>query len=177
MSLVGKVAPDFKMASTKNLATLDEPVALSDYRGSWLVLFFYPADFTFVCPTEILAFSNAVDQFAEAGAQVLAVSTDGVYSHQAWIEFALGKIRYPLASDTTLRVSRAYGVLREEEGVADRGLFIIDPEGVVRYQVVHDDNTGRNVEEVVRVLNALAMSARCPAGWKPGDATIEVPVG
>ena len=177
MALVGKPAPDFTMASTKNLATLDEPVSLSDYRGGWLVLFFYPADFTFVCPTEILAFSQAVDQFAEAGAQVLAVSTDGVYSHQAWIEFALGKVQFPLASDTTLRVSRAYGVLREEEGVADRGLFIIDPEGTIRYEVVHDDNTGRSVEEVLRVLNALSMAAKCPAGWKPGDATIEVPVG
>jgi peroxiredoxin 2/4 len=176
MTLVGKPAPDFKMASTKNLATLDEPVALSDYRGGWLVLFFYPADFTFVCPTEILAFSQAVDQFAEAGAQVLAVSTDGVYSHQAWLEFALGKIKYPLASDTTLRVSRDYGVLLEDEGVAQRGLFIIDPEGVVRYEVVHDMDTGRNVDEVVRVLKALSMSAKCPAGWQPGEATIEVPV-
>ena len=174
MTLVAKPAPDFTMASTKNLSTLDVPVSLSDYRGKWLVMFFYPADFTFVCPTEILAFSNKVSEFAEYNAEVLGVSTDGVYSHQAWIEFALGRLQMPLASDTTLKVSRDYGVLLEDEGIAQRGLFVIDPEGIVRYEVVHDIDTGRNVDEVVRVLAALSMADKCPAGWQPGEDTLKV---
>jgi peroxiredoxin 2/4 len=176
MTLVARPAPHFEMASTKALDTLDVPVSLDDYRGTWLVLFFYPADFTFVCPTEVLAFSAKVPAFAELGAEVLGVSTDGVYCHQAWIEFALGKLQFPLASDTTLQVSRDYGVLIEEEGVAQRGLFIIDPEGVVRYEVVHDIDTGRNVDEVHRVLAAPSMAGRCPANWQPGDATLDVGV-
>jgi peroxiredoxin (alkyl hydroperoxide reductase subunit C) len=175
MSYVGKPAPDFSgVPSTKNLTTLDEPVSLSDYRGKWLVLFFYPADFTFVCPTEILAFSQRVPDFQEWGAEMLAVSTDGVYCHQAWIEFALGKLSFPLAADTTLQVSRDYGVLIEEEGVAQRGLFIIDPEGIVRYEVVHDIDTGRSVEEVARVLQALSTAGRCPANWQPGEPNLVV---
>jgi peroxiredoxin (alkyl hydroperoxide reductase subunit C) len=172
MTLVAKPAPGFTMASTKNLATLDVPVSLSDYAGKWLVLFFYPADFTFVCPTEVLAFSDKVPAFAEYGAEVLGVSTDGVYSHQAWIEFALGRLQVPLASDTTLQVSRDYGVLIEEEGVAQRGLFIIDPQGVVRYEVVHDIDTGRNVDEILRVLGALSTAGKCPANWQPGEENL-----
>jgi peroxiredoxin (alkyl hydroperoxide reductase subunit C) len=174
MTLVTKPAPDFTLASTKNLNTLDEPVSLKDYAGKWLVLFFYPADFTFICPTEILAFSDRVPEFAESGAGVLAVSTDGVYSHQAWIEFALGRLQFPLASDATLQTSRDYGVLIEEEGIAQRGLFIIDPEGVVRYEVVHDMDTGRNVDEVLRVLAALSTAAKCPANWQIGEDNLEV---
>jgi peroxiredoxin (alkyl hydroperoxide reductase subunit C) len=174
MSMVGKAAPDFRMASTKNLDTLDEPVALEDYRGRWLVMFFYPEDFTFVCPTEILAFSAKVDEFEAAGASVIGVSTDNVHSHQAWIEFALGKLKYPLACDPTTKVSRSYGVLLEDEGIAQRGAFIIDPAGVVRYEVVHDLDTGRNVEEIYRVLRALQMSGKCPAGWKPGEPMLEI---
>ena len=174
MSLVGNQAPGFRLPSTKNFNTLDEPVALEDYRGRWLVLFFYPADFTFVCPTEVKAFSDACDEFDAADAAVIGVSTDGVYCHQAWQEFHVGKLRFPLASDTTLRVSRDYGVLIEEEGIAQRGLFIIDPEGVVRYEVVHDLDTGRNVAEVLRALNALRTATRVPANWTPGDATLAV---
>jgi peroxiredoxin (alkyl hydroperoxide reductase subunit C) len=176
MTLVAKPAPHFTMASTKDINTLDVPASLDDYRGKWLVLFFYPADFTFVCPTEVLAFSDKVPAFAELGAEVLGVSTDGVYCHQAWIEFALGKLQFPLASDTTLQVSRDYGVLIEAEGVAQRGLFIIDPEGVVRYEVIHDIDTGRSVDEVHRVLAALSMTGKCPANWQPGDDTIDVAV-
>ena len=177
MSLIGQPAPDFRMASTKNLNTLDEDVALSDYAGKWLVLFFYPADFTFVCPTEVLAFSNAVPEFQELGAEVLGVSTDGVFSHQAWIEFGLGKLQYPLGADTTHACSRAYGVLKEDEGVAHRGLFIIDPEGTIRYEVIHDMDAGRNVQEVLRVLGALAKlgdGVKVPANWQPGEDTLKV---
>jgi peroxiredoxin 2/4 len=177
MSLIGQPAPDFRMASTKNLSTLDEDVALSDYRGKWLVLFFYPADFTFVCPTEVLAFSQAMPEFQECNAEVLGVSTDGVYSHQAWIEFALGKLEFPLGADTTHACSRAYGVLKEDEGVAHRGLYIIDPEGVIRYEVVHDIDTGRNVQETLRVLKGLSKledGVKVPANWQPGEETLVV---
>jgi peroxiredoxin (alkyl hydroperoxide reductase subunit C) len=174
MSLVGKPAPDFRMASTKNFDTLDEDVALEDYRGKWLVLFFYPADFTFVCPTEVTAFADHVEEFAHLDAEVLGVSTDGVYCHQAWMEFAIGKQPFPLGSDTTLEVSRAYDVLLEDEGIAQRGLFIVDPEGVVRYEVIHDIDTGRNVAEVVRVLAALQTSAKTAANWAPGQPTLVV---
>lgn len=178
-TLVGKKAPDFEMLSTKNLETLDEKVKLSDYAGKWLVLFFYPRDFTFVCPTEITALSDRYEEFADLGADILGVSTDSVFTHRAWIktpreENGLGDIKYPLAADQNHKVSRDYGVLIEEEGIAMRGLFIIDPEGIVRYQVVTDDNVGRSVDETLRVLQALQTGGLCPANWKPGQKLLEV---
>ncbi len=169
MSLVGQPAPGFEqLPSTKNVTRLDQPVSLRDYAGRWLVLLFYPADFSSVSPSELVAFSRYAPEFAEAGAEVLAISTDGVHCHQAFIEFVLGRLNFPLASDTTLTVSRAFGVLREDEGVAQRALFIIDPAGTVRYEVVHDLDTGRSVEEVTRVLQALATDLPCGADWHPG---------
>lgn len=175
--LVGLPSPDFVMESTKNLETLKEQVKLSDYEGKWLVLFFYPLDFTFVCPTEITALSDRAEEFFDRDCEILGVSTDSVYSHRAWIhtsreENGLGNINYPLAADTNHKVSRAYGVLKEDEGVALRGLFIIDPEGIVRYQVVTDDNVGRSVDETLRVLDALQTGGLCPANWKPGQKTL-----
>lgn len=175
--LVGKPAPDFEMASTKNLETLDENVKLSDYKGKWLVLFFYPRDFTFVCPTEITALSDRYEEFTDLDADILGVSTDSEFSHRAWIktprsENGLGDIEYPLAADTTHQVSRDYGVYLEDKGAALRGLFIIDPEGIVRYQVVTDENVGRSVEETLRVLQALQTGGLCPANWKPGQKTL-----
>jgi len=177
MRLVGKKAPDFKMATTKDLDNLNHVASLEDYKGKWLVLFFYPLDFTFVCPTEILAFNERYEEFKDLNCEILGVSTDSVYSHRAWIktpreENGLGELKYPLASDITKEVSRNYGVLIEEEGVALRGLFIIDPEGVVRYQVVHHNNIGRNVDETLRVLEALQAGGLCPANWKPGQALL-----
>ena len=135
------------------------------------MLFFYPADFTFVCPTEVLAFSNKVPEYAEFEADVVAVSTDNVHCHQAWCEFALGRLNFPLASDTSHSVSTAYGVL-QDDGMARRAVFIIDPSGMIRYEVVHDDNVGRNPDEVLRVLQALRADARTPAGLaaRPGHA-------
>ena len=169
MSLVGQPAPGFEhLPSTKNVARLDEPVSLTDYAGRWLVLMFYPADFTAVSPSELLAFSRCAPELQELGAELLAISTDGVFCHQAFIEFVLGRVNFPLASDTTLSVSRAYGILREEEGTAQRALFIVDPGGVVRYEVVHDVDTGRSVEEVARVLAALVSEVPCAADWQPG---------
>ena len=158
--LVGKLAPDFRMTTTKDLNTLAHEATLKDYRDRWLVLFFYPADFTFVCPTEVMAFSSAVPAFAEQDAEVLGVSTDGVFSHVAWMEFHIGQLAFPLASDRTQAVSKAYGVLEEESGQSARAVFIIDPEGVVRYEVVHDDRVGRSVDEILRVLAALQAPGR-----------------
>jgi peroxiredoxin 2/4 len=178
MLQVGRKAPDFDMPSTKDMKTLKETVSLSDYKGKWLVLFFYPLDFTFVCPTEIRAFSHKIEEFKKAGAEVLAVSTDSVYSHRAWISTpedkgGLGPIKYALASDITKDVSRDYGVLLEDKGVALRGLFLIDPEGILQYQVVHALNIGRSVDETLRVLEALKMGGLCAADWKPGQKTLQ----
>ncbi|MBX7219563.1 MAG: peroxiredoxin [Blastocatellia bacterium] len=177
MLQVGQKAPDFNMASTKDLNTLAENVKLSDYAGKWLVLFFYPLDFTFVCPTEVTGFSDRLSEFHDLGAEVVAVSTDSVYSHRAWIETPREKngvsgLKYPLASDITKSVCREYGVLLEDKGIALRGLFIIDPEGVLQYQVVHSLNIGRNVDEALRVLQGLQSGGRCPIGWKPGQSNI-----
>ncbi len=175
---VGQPAPDFDMASTKNIEKLNENVKLSDYKGKWLVLLFYPLDFTFVCPTELTTFSDRYDDFEGIGADVIGVSTDSVFSHRAWLNTPRDKggvegLRYPLASDQTKEVSRAYGVLIEEQGVALRGLFVIDPEGILRYAVVHDLNVGRSAEETLRVIQALQTGGLCQAEWKPGQETIK----
>jgi peroxiredoxin (alkyl hydroperoxide reductase subunit C) len=178
MPLVGQKAPDFAMATTKDLEKLNHIATLNDYKGKWLLLFFYPLDFTFVCPTEITAFSDRAQEFADLDCEILGVSTDSVYSHRAWIKTpreqnGLGEIAFPLASDITKEVSRAYDVLVEEKGIALRGLFLIDPEGVLRYQVVHDLNVGRNVDETLRVLEALQSGGLCAANWKPGQAHLK----
>ncbi|MCW5824762.1 MAG: peroxiredoxin [Cyanobacteria bacterium TGS_CYA1] len=179
MLQVGKKAPPFEMPSTKDMKSLKENVSLADYRGKWLIMFFYPLDFTFVCPTEIKAFSDKIEEFKKAGADVLAVSTDSVYSHRAWIKTpeaqgGLGDLKYVLASDITKDVSRDYGVLMEDKGIALRGLFIIDPDGYLQYQVVHSLNIGRSVEETLRVLEALKTGGLCAADWKPGQKPLSV---
>lgn len=174
---VGKKAPDFNMLSTKNLETLDERVTLEDYKGKWLILFFWPFDFTFVCPTEVTSFSDNVEEFHDLDCEVLGVSTDSVHTHCAWIKTprdqnGIGEVNFPIASDFNKETARAYGVLDEEVGAAHRGLFIIDPEGILRYQVVTDMNVGRSVEETSRVLQALQAGGLCPANWKPGMKTL-----
>lgn len=170
--LIGRKAPDFSMEALAADGERFTRVALSDYRGKWLVLFFYPMDFTFVCPTELTAFSDARELFRTAGAELLSVSTDSAYSHLAWQRDGLGKLGYPMASDQTLRVCADYGVLLEDEGVALRGLFLIDPEQTVRYGVIHDNNVGRNPEEILRVLSALRTGGLCGAGWRAGEETL-----
>ncbi len=167
------------MPSTKDMKTLKENVRLSDYKGKYLILFFYPLDFTFVCPTELKAFDTRYDEFKKAGAEVVAVSTDSVFSHRAWISTGedkggLGSLRYVLASDITKDVSRDYGVLMEDQGIALRGLFIIDPEGILQYQVVHSLNIGRSVDESLRVLEAIKTGGLCAADWKPGQKPLAV---
>lgn len=140
-------------------------------------IFLYPLDFTFVCPTEITALSEAAEEFKALNTEILGVSVDSIHSHKAWINTprelnGLGKINFPLASDITKNVARDYGVLIEEDGIALRGLFIIDPEGELKYQVVNHNNVGRSVEETLRVLQALQSGGLCPINWKPGDKNL-----
>jgi len=175
--LVGLPAPDFTMETALGNGQEFGKVSLSDYKGKWLVLFFYPLDFTFVCPTEIIALSDAIEDFKDLDAEVLGVSTDSKHSHRAWIntprdQNGLGGLNYPLASDILKTTARNYGVLDEEQGIAFRGLFIIDPEGILRYQVVTDLNVGRSVDETLRVLQALQSGGLCPANWRPGQAQL-----
>jgi peroxiredoxin 2/4 len=174
---VGKPAPDFDIPSTRNIEKLNEPVKLSDYKGKWVVLLFYPLDFTFVCPTELTTFSDRYDDFEGINAEVIGVSTDSVYSHRAWLQTPRDKggvegLRFPLAADITKQMSRNYDVLIEDRGIALRGLFVIDPEGVLRYKVVHDLNIGRSAEETLRVIQALQTGGLCQAEWRPGQETL-----
>ena len=176
--IIGIDAPDFIMEAVDGNGEGFKTISLSDYKNKWLVLFFYPLDFTFVCPTEITAISKRIDEFKKLGAEILGVSIDSKFSHKAWINTqselgGLGPVAYPLASDITKEVSRKYGVLIEEEGIALRGLFIIDPKGKIRYSVVHDLNVGRSVSETLRVLQALQSGGLCPIDWEPGDELLK----
>ena len=176
---VGQPAPDFDMPSTKNIEKLNENVKLSDYKGRWVVLLFYPLDFTFVCPTELTTFSDRYEDFEGIGAEVIGVSTDSVHSHRAWLKTPRDKggvegLKYPLASDITKRVASDYGVLISDKGIALRGLFVIDPEGILRYAVIHDLNIGRSAEETLRVIQALQTGGLCQAEWRPGQETLKV---
>ena len=167
--IVGLKAPDFNMATATGDGSDFGRVTLNDYTGKWLVMFFYPLDFTFVCPTEITGYSKRYEEFKALGADVLGVSVDSEHSHKAWINGDLGKLAFPLASDMTKQVSRDYGVLIDEAGIALRGLFIIDPEGNVKYSTVHDLNVGRSVDETLRVLKALQTGGLCPIDWNEGE--------
>lgn len=169
MSLVTKKAPDFELEGVLNGEF--KTVRLSDFEGKWLVQFFYPLDFTFVCPTEIREFNRRLREFQEAGAEIISLSVDSKYSHLAW-QKEIGSIGYPMLSDITKEVCRNYGVLLEDQGVALRGLFIIDPEGIVRYELIHDLSVGRSVEETLRVLKALQTGELCPIDWQPGQQTL-----
>ncbi len=174
---VGQPAPDFDLPSTKNIETLGENVKLSDYKGKWLILLFYPLDFTSLCPTELRAFSDRIDEVNGLGAEVLGVSTDSVHSHRAWIKTprdqnGIEGLSYPLASDRGGRLSAKYNILLDEASIALRGLFIINPEGVLQYSVVHAINIGRSVDETLRVLQALQTGGFCAADWSPGEATL-----
>ena len=166
---IGQNAPEFTLQGVVGDKFKD--VCLDEFKGKWVVLFFYPLDFTFICPTEITEFSKRDSEFKQLNAQVLGASTDSVYSHKAWLK-ELGNLNYPLLSDITKEVSRKYGVLLEEKGIALRGTFIIDPEGKLRYQLVHDLGIGRSIEEILRVLRALQTGELCPVEWKPGKNTL-----
>jgi peroxiredoxin (alkyl hydroperoxide reductase subunit C) len=176
---VGQPAPDFNMPSTKNIDTLAENVKLADYKGKWLILLFYPLDFTFVCPTELINFSDRLDELNGVGAEVLGVSTDSVHSHRAWLKTPQAQngiegVKYPIASDVGGKLARRYNILVEESNIALRGLFIINPEGVLQYSVVHDLNIGRSVDETLRVLQGMQTGGLCAADWKPGQENLKV---
>ena len=179
MSLVQKPAPEFKGQAVVGQGFKE--INLSNYKGKWVVLFFYPLDFTFVCPTEITAFSDAYDKFKALDAEVIGCSVDSHFTHLAWVktprvEGGLGELNYPLLADLTKKIGADYGVLLPS-GIHLRGLFIINPDGVVQYQLVHDLGIGRNVEEVLRVLQALQQVKKtgevCPANWRSGGKTIK----
>ncbi len=172
---IGEKVPDFTLDALVGAEQGKEfrRISLSDYRGKWVVLFFYPMDFTFVCPTEIKGFNAALAEFKKLNAEVLGASVDSKYSHLAWLKSgAIGDLKYPLLSDIRKEVARKLGILDEKEGVALRGLFIIDPDGVLQYQLVHNLSVGRSVEETLRVLEALQTGELCPLGWKPGEKTL-----
>lgn len=169
MIQVGQSAPLFRAEAVVDNSFTE--INLADYKGKWLVLFFWPLDFTFVCPTEVTAFSKRLDEFRSVGAEIVGASIDSKFTHLAWKE-KIGEVNYPMVSDITKEVSSLYGVLREAEGVSLRGLFIIDPDGIVRYQVVHDLSVGRNVDEVLRVIKALQTGELCPIDWEEGMETL-----
>jgi alkyl hydroperoxide reductase subunit AhpC len=169
---VGSPAPDFKAKAYVSGQDFKD-VGLSDFRGKWVCLFFYPLDFTFVCPTEIRSFGEKEAQFKELGCQVIGCSTDSQFSHKAWFEKDLKEVKYPVLADTNHAISRNYGVLMEDLGIALRGTFLIDPKGVLQWMSVNALGTGRSVDEVVRTLSALQTGELCPANWSPGKATIK----
>lgn len=177
--LVGRKAPDFTAAAVLGNGEIVNQYTLSDHiEGKKAVLFFYPLDFTFVCPSELIAFHKRLPEFAERGVQVIGVSIDSQYTHNAWRntpvdEGGIGAVGYPLVADVKHEICRAYDVEHPEEGVAFRGSFLIDEERIVRHQVVNDLPLGRNVDEMLRMIDALKFHQEhgevCPAGWKSGD--------
>lgn len=170
---VGKSVPDSNLDAYVRGEPEPYAISLSSLRGQWVVLFFYPRDFTFICPTELQAFARLHDQFAQERAVVFAASTDSYYCHKAWFESdpRLREVTYPVIADTTHRLSATFGVLLDD-GAALRGTFIIDPEGILRHALVNDIDVGRNVEETLRTLRALQTGELCPVAWRPGQATL-----
>jgi alkyl hydroperoxide reductase subunit AhpC len=168
MIQVGEKAPDFILKGIFQGVVAD--YATKDYRGKWLVLFFYPADFTFICPTEVTGFSDLADEFRADNAEILGVSVDSVETHRKWAR-ELGGVKFPLLSDEEKKVSRLYGVLDEREGLSLRATFIMSPAADLSYIVVSHANVGRSVEETLRVVRALRTERLCPSGWAPGAAT------
>jgi peroxiredoxin (alkyl hydroperoxide reductase subunit C) len=168
---IGQPAPELEGKALVNGDIKD--FKLSDFRGrSWVVLFFYPLDFTFVCPTEIRGFNAHVADFEKIGVKVIGASVDSVFSHKAWVQSDLGPVKFPLFADITKDASRAYGVLNEEAGIAFRGTFVIDDKGIVRSYVVNDLGTGRSISETLRTIQALQTGANTPCDWKPGEKTL-----
>jgi peroxiredoxin (alkyl hydroperoxide reductase subunit C) len=178
-TLVQKDAPDFKAEALVGKSFKE--IQLADYKGKWVALFFYPLDFTFVCPTEIVAFSERHEDFKKLGCEVLGCSVDSKFTHLAWTntprkEGGLGEIKYPLLADITKSIARSYGVL-VGDAVALRGLFLISPKGQVAYSVIHDLGVGRSVDETLRVLKAFQQVEKtgevCPANWTEGKKTMK----
>ncbi|MDB4941158.1 MAG: peroxiredoxin [Labilithrix sp.] len=177
MSLIQKQAPDFKAEAVLANGEIKE-LSLSSFKGKYVVLFFYPADFTFVCPTEILSFSNHIAEFEKRNTVVLGVSVDNVHSHRAWRDTkveqgGIGPVAYPLVADITKEIAKSFDVLLEG-GVALRGTFLIDKEGIVRQATINDLPLGRSIEETLRLVDALQFTEEhgevCPAGWQKGKS-------
>jgi alkyl hydroperoxide reductase subunit AhpC len=170
---VGELVPDLSVQAYVRGEPTPIVFDISSHRGSWIVLFFYPGDFTFVCPTELAAFAQRHDDFRDEEAVLLAASVNSCFSHKAWFETdpRLADIRYPVIADTARELSRSFGVLHDE-GAAQRGTFIIDPDGVLLHMTVTANDVGRSVDDVLRTLRAFRTGALCPANWTPGDATL-----
>lgn len=178
--LVGQKAPDFTAKAVQGDRIIED-FSLSSMKGKYVILFFYPLDFTFVCPTELHAFEEQLPAFKERGVEVVGVSVDSHYAHLAWLNTPKTKggiegVSYPIVSDLSKTISQAYDVLVEGEGIAYRGLFLIDKEGIVRHQVVNDLSLGRNVDEALRMVDALQFFEQhgevCPANWTKGERTM-----
>ncbi|KAL7674156.1 hypothetical protein ACOME3_000436 [Neoechinorhynchus agilis] len=177
---IGQKAPSFTAE-----ALVDgrfKKVSLSDYEGKYVVLFFYPLDFTFVCPTEIIAFNDRANEFHERECELLACSTDSKFTHLAWTqrprkEGGLGDIKIPMIDDKSMEISRAFGVLKEDAGIAYRGLFVIDPKGILRQVTINDLPVGRSVDETLRLVDAFKFTDEhgevCPANWKKGAKSMK----
>ncbi len=170
MIKVGEKAPEFSGVMAYHNGEF-HAVSLKEYKGKWVVLFFYPRDFTFICPTEIKEFAALEADFAKKKAVILGASTDSEHSHKAWFERDLKMVKYPILADTTQIVSRDYNVLGAD-GASQRGTFIIDPEGALRWMMVSDNSVGRSVKEVLRALAALQTGELCPVEWTPGQKTL-----
>lgn len=166
---VGCQAPSFTMQGY--FQGKKQNYSLEDYKGKWVLLFFYPLDFTFVCPTELVDLNKKIKEFEKLDVQVLGVSVDSVYSHEAWLK-EMGDFDYPLLSDMTKEVSYDYNVLIEDEGISLRGAFLIDPDGVLKSMTVNDNCVGRNIDELLRTVEALQTGELCPVNWKKGDKTL-----
>ncbi|MEP3857033.1 MAG: peroxiredoxin C [Porticoccus sp.] len=177
--LVGKAAPDFTAGAVLGNGEIVDAFTLSDnIKGKKAVVFFYPLDFTFVCPSELIAFDHRLDEFKKRGVEVIGVSIDSVFTHNAWRNTpvdagGIGQVKYPLVADVKHEICRAYDVEFDEAGVAFRGSFLIDEDGVVRHQIVNDLPLGRDIDEMLRIVDALSFHQKhgevCPAGWKEGD--------
>ena len=182
MGLVGKKAPDFKASAVLNGNQIVDDFELSSLDGKYIVLFFYPLDFTFVCPTELHAFQEKLEEFKARNAEVIGCSVDSKHSHFAWLNTPAEKggiqgIKYPLIADLNKTIAIDYDVLKEDEGLAYRGLYIIDTKGIVRHQLVNDLPLGRNVDEALRLIDAIQFHEEngevCPANWIKGQKTMK----
>ncbi len=176
--LVGKQAPDFTAAAVMADGSINENFSLSDYSGKYVVLFFYPLDFTFVCPSELIAFDHRIKEFEDRGVQVIGCSIDSQFTHSAWRNTAvdaggIGAVAYPLVADVKHGICQSYDVEFADAGVAFRGSFLIDKNGTVMHQVVNHLPLGRNIDEMLRMIDALQFTEEhgevCPAGWNRGD--------
>jgi len=167
---IGEKAPQFTLDAYSNGNTIK--VSSSDFEGKWVLLFFYPRDFTFVCPTELKSLAHFQKEFSAEDCEIVAASTDSAFSHKAWFEKDLPEVKYPILADTAHTLARDYNILIESEGTALRGAFLIDPKGILQYATISNLNVGRSAEELLRILQAFKTGGLCPANWKKGEKTL-----